>query len=349
MLDVHGAKSVSQLQTSVQSRALSKIRGSDRGARAEPATAQAHCRSAGSSFTNGGDGMRESRTASVSTRSIPRVARFSDGDRFLTMTEHSDKRMKAHCPTCDRETNSHIHGAFDQPWDHTDGENSTNGQVDHKLLQCLGCDTVFYYRSSWDSEDWDHDYDPRTRETVTYYPSRIETYPKPDPSNEGAKWANDLHKIDWPLNNIMGEMYKAAEGGSYILASVGLRTALDRAMEILGIDPGHYLVEKLASLKERGFIGPSEHETLSVVAEAGNAAAHQAWSPGREEFAQLLVVLEQFIYRNVVIGQKALAVKNNIPAKQPRPKKEKAPVIAGSLPRAGLIAPSVLSAEARQF
>lgn len=265
------------------------------------------------------------------------------------MTEPTDKPMKAHCPSCDRDTNCHVHGAVDQPWNQDDGEHSMNGQVDHKLLQCLGCDTVFYHRSSWDSEDWDHDYDPRTRETVTYYPTRTETYPKPEPSLDRADWTTNLHKIDWPLHNIMGEMYKAADGNSYILASVGLRTALDRAMEILGIDPGHYLVDKLARLKERGFIRPSEHDTLSVVAEAGNAAAHQAWSPDRDEFAHLLVVLEQFIHRNIVVGQKALAVKNNIPAKQPRPKKPKQDVIAAPATSAGLISPPLLTAAEKQF
>ncbi|MEG3170559.1 DUF4145 domain-containing protein [Sphingomonas sp. LB3N6] len=241
------------------------------------------------------------------------------------MTDALAEKMKAPCPTCRGETNCVIHGSLDQPWEQNDGEHSLYGQADHKLLECCGCNTAFYYRSSWDSEDVDEIYNPRTGEPSIYHPRRIETYPEPMVRDEREAWVVSLYKIDLPLNTIMNEMYKAAANGSFILASVGLRTALDRAMEILGIDPGHNLTDKLKSLKERGFIGPSEHDILSVVAEAGNAAAHQAWSPDRDEFAHLRVVLEQFVHRNVVVGQKALAVKNNIPAKQTRPRKPKAP------------------------
>jgi len=242
------------------------------------------------------------------------------------MNDTPSKRIKAPCPTCNGDTNCVVHGEVDQPWEQEFGENSVSGQSDHKLLECCGCNAVFYYRSSWDTEDWDERYNSKSGQSEIYHPVRVETYPTPMRKNEREKWITALHKIDWPLNNIMDEMYKAADNGSFILASVGLRTALDRSMEILGIDPGHFLTDKLKSLKEHGFIGPSEHETLSVVAEAGNAAAHQAWSPDRGEFAHLLVVLEQFIHRNVVVGQKALSVKNNIPAKQTRPKKPKANV-----------------------
>lgn len=239
------------------------------------------------------------------------------------MPEETPKNIKAHCPDCNRETNCYIHGAVDQPWDQDDGEHHMNGQVDHKLLECQGGNTVFYHRSSWDTEDWDSAFDPRTREEVIFHPSRIETYPTPSRDDGRPKWKESLYKIDFPLNNIMNEMYVAADNGSLILASVGLRTALDRAMEILEVDSGDYLADKLKSLKDRGLIGPSEHEVLSVVAEAGNAAAHRAWSPGGSEFAELLVVLEQFIQRNVIVGQRALDIKNNIPAKQQRTKKVK--------------------------
>lgn len=239
------------------------------------------------------------------------------------MTDEAAQDIKAHCPDCNRETNCQIHGAVDRPWTHDDGEHHVNGQIDHKLLECRGCNAVFYHRSSWDSEDWDNDYDPRTQQDIVFYPRRVEPYPAQPTTDRRPDWTTNLHKTDFPLSDIMGEMYRAADNQSYILASVGLRTALDRAMEILGIDPGHHLTDKLKSLKDKGFIGPSEHDTLTVVAEAGNAAAHQAWSPGRGEFAHLLVVLEQFIHRNIIVGQKALDVKNNIPAKQTRPKKAK--------------------------
>jgi hypothetical protein len=187
----------------------------------------------------------------------------------------------------------------------------------------LGCDKVFYQVSAWDSEHEDHDYD-RDGQLVSYYPSRLTVYPEPEREKRRPDWTIKLHKIDEPLARIIAETYEAAELRSYILASVGLRTALDRAMEILGIDPGHTLEQKLLSLRDGGFVGATEHEILTVVTDAGNAAAHRAWAPDREKFEHLLVALEQFVHRTVVIGQTALTVKHAIPAKQPRPKRVKA-------------------------
>jgi len=239
------------------------------------------------------------------------------------MTDAILQRMKAHCPSCNKETNCDVAGAVDQPWEVADEENSSNGRIDHKLLQCLGCETVFYHRSSWDSEDWDFHYDRRKEEEVMIYPTRTETYPVPQVRGQGAKWFEELWWIDQPLYTILREVNQAAESNSFFLAAVGLRTALDRTMELLDVDPGHYLADKLKTVKDRGIIGQVEHDALSVVAEAGNAAAHQGWSPSKNEFSPLRVALDQFVERTVVYGNKAMAVKGNIPPKHKRPRKAK--------------------------
>lgn len=148
-------------------------------------------------------------------------------------------------------------------------------------------------------------------------------YPVPQVRGQGAKWFEEIWWIDQPLYTILREVYQSAEGNSLFLAAVGLRIALDRTMEILGVDPGYYLADKLKTVKERRIIGQVEHDALSVVAEAGNAAAHQGWSPSKDQFTPLRVALDRIVKKTVVYGSRAMVVKGNIPPKHKRPKKMK--------------------------
>ena len=235
------------------------------------------------------------------------------------------KTFQAHCPRCNGERTCEIHGALDVPWDWSDAYNSVNGQDDHKLARCCGCKEVFYHKSSWDSEDWDGAYHPITREEVITFPVKTLTYPAPEKKSQKPDWVWDVSKIDPQLHSILDETYQAYEAGSFILASVGLRTAFDRATELLKIDPGHTLEAKVQELLDNGFIGETEAMTLSVVADAGNAAAHRAWSPNQQEFQSLLTTLEQFVHRTVVSGKAVLSVASKIPARPPRPAKKPKP------------------------
>jgi hypothetical protein len=229
--------------------------------------------------------------------------------------------FQAHCPRCNGDRACEIHGEIEVPWEWSDGRNSMHGQTDHKLAQCCGCKEVFYHKSSWDSEDWEGDYHPVTGETIITFPVKTLTYPAPEKESAKPDWVWGIAYIDPQLSAILNETYQAYEASSLILASVGLRTAFDRATEILKIDPGLTLVEKVQQLLDNGFIGETEAMTLRVVADAGSAAAHRAWSPDQLEFQTLLTTLEQFIHRTVLTNKAALSIAEKIPARHPRPAK----------------------------
>lgn len=91
-------------------------------------------------------------------------------------------------------------------------------------------------------------------------------------------------------------------------------------MTAVQIDPAISFAEKLQALQKQGYIGETEHDLLAVLTDAGNAAAHQAWTPEREEVRHLLDVLETFIKRVLVNGKRALAMKEGIPHRQRRQK-----------------------------
>lgn len=234
--------------------------------------------------------------------------------------------VKAHCPHCDGERTCDVHGKIYVPWHWEDRQgHSVNGGVDHSLLQCRGCETVFYEHSSWNSEDIDYWYD-ENGDTQGEHPRTKTTYPKPE-SKTKPVWLDSIYKVDAQLRNILEEMYVAYDNQSYILASVGLRTALDRATEVLSIDPAISFEEKLDALVDGGWIGLTEREILDVVTNAGHAAAHRGWAPENHELTQLLSALELFLQKAFIVGKKALSLKTTIPAKpkrkQPRKKAAK--------------------------
>tara|TARA_R110002124_G_scaffold74589_6_gene200179 strand:- start:4805 stop:5551 length:747 start_codon:yes stop_codon:yes gene_type:complete len=231
--------------------------------------------------------------------------------------------VKEHCPTCDGERTCDIHGHVYVPWHWEDRQgNSMSGGVDHSLLQCRGCETVFYLDDSWNENDVDHWYDHNGKTQGEAVRTKV-THPRPENRTKPV-WFDAIGKIDAQLQYILDEMYVAYNNQAYILTAIGLRTALDRGTEVLSIDPAKTFAEKLAELQSGGWIGATEHDILGVITDAGNAAAHRGWSPDETDATQLLDAMEVFLQRAFIVGQKALSIRNNIPAK-PRRKKAKAP------------------------
>lgn len=229
----------------------------------------------------------------------------------------AQKPVKAHCPTCDGDRSCTLHGRVYVPWEWGDGRGYiVNGGATHSLFQCLGCETVFYEESKWDSENLDYDYD-HEGETITVAIDTKSTYPKPK-SKTRPRWIDDIAERDDQLVRILSEMYAAFDAQSFILASIGLRTALDRSTEVLGIDAGLPFVKKLDALKSGGWIGETEREILGVVTDAGSAAAHRGWTPDAAELAPLVTALELFLQKAFIAGKRALHLRAKIPGKRGR-------------------------------
>jgi hypothetical protein len=186
-----------------------------------------------------------------------------------------------------------------------------NGGDQYSLLECRGCETVFYEQASWHSEDMDYGCDAQGKPQMTPNIHRS-TYPKPE-SRRKPTWLKNIESKDQQLADILQEMYTAYDNESYILTAIGLRTALDRSTELVGIDVDLRFYQKLSSLEKGGWIGETERKILDVVTGAGNAAAHRAWKPDNQEIDQLLAALEVFLQRVFIVGQDVLNIKKNIP------------------------------------
>ena len=244
------------------------------------------------------------------------------------MTEKTNEtkrshQVREHCPTCNGNQLCDIHGHVYVPWHWEDKHNchSMSGGVDHSLLQCRGCETVFYLHDSWNDEEVEQWYGPDGETQSERIRTKV-TYPKPNSTTKPV-WLDAIGNSDSQLHDILNEMYVARDNESYILTVIGLRTALDRGTEVLGIDAAKTFAEKLAALQSGGWIGEAEHEVLKVIIDAGNAAAHRGWSPDAEAVGQLLIAMEVFLQRAFIVSNKTLSIKKNIPPKPTRQKVEK--------------------------
>lgn len=221
--------------------------------------------------------------------------------------------FKAPCPKCQGDCNAFVHGEKSTNWeDDSDPNNFMHGGISHKLLECCGCSTVFYFTDSCHSEEWGFDNNGQA-----YLIHSIKTFPA---RNLRPNWLDSLVCKDYVLYRILCEVYKAVGNESYILATIGLRTAFDRAIEIIGIDPELRMSQKVDAVFKEGFVGETERAQLNIVTEAGNAAAHRGWSPNSDEFTPLLLAMERFIEKSVMRDKRIEELKERIPMKQKKRK-----------------------------
>jgi hypothetical protein len=206
-------------------------------------------------------------------------------------------------------------------FDHRD--NDAGGQVwqdnDYRILRCRGCEAVYFQHETTFSEDWNYQIDPFTGEHEQYTESTITHWPPPS-KRLRPLWSDDV-ELDRDLRGLLSEVYVALDNDLKVLAAIGMRTTFDRASEILGVHPELSFKDKLKGLNDAGHIGDGEMTAISVLTDAGSAAAHRGWSPTNTELDTMMEILEGFINRNLVLGNATLKLKGRLPARLPNPQK----------------------------
>lgn len=227
----------------------------------------------------------------------------------------SSDPIRERCPTCHGNRVCQVHGHIYVPWHWKDshGLRSASGGIHHSLLQCRGCETVFYLSDSWNDEDLDQWVD-RKGNTKFGLIRRKTTFPTSD-SAQRPIWLDEILEVDPQLHRILEEVYVAQDNHAFILAAMGLRTAIDRGTAVLEIDDTWSFKKKLQALAADGWIGSDEHDIIEKIINAGSAAAHRGWAPDAKKIAQLLRATESFVQRAFIISRDASEMGNNIPEK----------------------------------
>jgi hypothetical protein len=222
-------------------------------------------------------------------------------------TEGKVKTVKGHCPECGSERNGHVMAEHGETTD-IDKEGGIWASDTYRILRCGGCDTLYVQFVHTFSED-------------------VEIIP-------GGGWLPVPHTAYWPaparrkkpawldeiqdplLQSLLQEVYGALDADHRVLAAIGTRTALDRAMVLLNASESSNFPRKLDELVANGVLGADEKASLLILTDAGSASAHRAWTPSPETLDTIMAGAETFLHRTMILPAALGAVRNEIPPRQ---------------------------------
>jgi hypothetical protein len=250
-------------------------------------------------------------------------------EKTMGQRAKAPKLVKGHCPSCGPDRNAKVVAYHRDSWDTNDG---IWGVDEYMTLKCLGCDRIYFRTDKVFSEDR-MVYDEEIGEEIhvpnkTYWPA-----PARRPVPDWTKW---LLLEDDALSELLLSTYTALDHDLRVLAAIGVRTVFDRASELLGVDPAITFAKKLDGLATNGKIGAEEKDSLSLLTDAGGAAAHRGWKPELEELDTMMGILEGFLHRNFVLPRQTKRLKSAVP---PKPKPQQ-----GNVAQKAIAAPAISAA-----
>lgn len=217
------------------------------------------------------------------------------------------RTIKCHCPKCGEDRKAVVRGEYRQSSSEevNGGRNSIEFSETYRILECGGCETLFCQRVLWCSEGGDY-FDSDSQYERTYWPSTAKWQP--------PKWMEA--EIDQDLHHILVEVYAAINNGMPVLAAIGIRTAFDRATELLKIDTALPFKTKLDELVKQGMLGAGDRAALAALVDAGSAAAHRGWKPDEPALLTMIRILETFLNKEFVLKAGLDQLVSSIPARR---------------------------------
>ena len=230
----------------------------------------------------------------------------------MPKSERKAEIVKGHCPQCGPDRRADIVAAHYKRWDSDD---ESLWSIDtYNIFQCRGCDTLYVQHSYVFSEDEDYERNPVTGEDESVLRPRIEYWPAPARRDQ-PDWLDEIK--DETLRNLLDEVYGALDADLRVLAAIGARTALDRAMVLKGATEAFGFAEKLDELKDSGLISEHELHILVILTDASGAAAHRGWRPTAENLSMIMDGTEVFLHRALVLGDAFSAMKGDVLGRLP--------------------------------
>lgn len=222
--------------------------------------------------------------------------------------------VKAHCNQCGGERKAHKRASYTVQG--SDDDISWSNTYD--VLECCGCSGMCVRHEFWNSEWDDFEDDPITGEPRMIGDVKV-TYWPPPTKRKKPDWADDLD--DDVLRGVVDEVYQALNAGLIVLASIGTRTLLDRAMFLRVGDPKGGFAGKLDDMVQNGHIGKDEKDILEAITDAGSAAAHRGFAPSAKVLGTIVATVENFLHREFVLKTAAGEVRKATPAREKATKK----------------------------
>jgi len=189
------------------------------------------------------------------------------------------------------------------------------GRDRYWILECRGCERVFFGHGNMFSENTDHRIDPSTGEWHEYRPEELTFYPRTLKRRKPVWFIWKFHLENQEISKLLNELYQALDNDLPVLAAMASRIVFDAVSEKLNVDTELSFSEKIEALRSAQHITGREKDFLELLTDAGGAAAHRGWSPSDDELNTILEILEGFIHRALVLPKKVEGMKPNIPSK----------------------------------
>lgn len=230
------------------------------------------------------------------------------------MANRGPRSVRGNCPKCKIEANAYVRKEYAKVSSST-RDDPTWAENKGFILECAACNTI-YFRHEFTFSEWGHyGTDQITGETTWETPSEVEHWP-PAASRRKPPWMNEVFDMfDGTLTDLLNEIYAALDGGSQILAAIGIRTAFEHTCTLMGISEGGF-ARKLELLHGSGKIGSEDADALGVLTDAGNAAAHRGWKPEPHELSLMIDALEHFINKSINLNPAMNALKQRVPKRK---------------------------------
>lgn len=200
-------------------------------------------------------------------------------DSFKRDDDVKERKM-LHCARCRRRTIHNTEARFVGTWDNP--YNHDGGGERYSVLRCGGCDAVCYETVSWDAYevDYDEDSEPYHPETAVQYPAPV-----------SAHFNFNTESTPRELDGILDEMLYALAGSKMILASIGLRLAVEFIVNDAKCKGGT-LFQKINDLHAQELIDDDQKNILHSIRKRGNDGAHEAKGMSGKELVAGMSVIE---------------------------------------------------------
>jgi ribosomal protein S27E len=217
--------------------------------------------------------------------------------------QYEENKKKGHfvqatCEECERETRHKIissyDGHFDDPIYLSDLANKPDFYVNytssHQIIQCQGCMTISFRRTTWCDE-------PNEGEWISLFPERSHL----------THFTKNFEQLPDRLYDIYEQTIACYNNHHLTLAAIGLRALLEGICAECGIEEGSVtdsngntkkkqnLQGKINGLYEKGLITKGNSEILHEHRFLGNEAAHQLKPPSRDDFVLAIEIIENLI------------------------------------------------------
>ena len=159
----------------------------------------------------------------------------------------------------------------------------------YQIIQCQGCESVFFKKTHQNSEDEFHWEGPEGYESA--YRTHIDYYPNPE---EGRESVEDKHLLPPKLLLIYEETLGALNTNHRVLAGIGIRAIVETVCKDKEAAGGN-LASKIDSLVTQGVLTRDGADILHKLRTLGNESAHEVTPHDNVQLGLALDVVEHLL------------------------------------------------------